>query len=138
MSLDVIVKVCAVVGAALGVFNYAKAWLKERREAWVGANQHLVKAVHRVDKSNQAFHIDELYLINSDAVPVSRVTVDFFPGKADEEKPVRHSVGSLGSKDEFCVERGKGKGRYCLARFTYTDAKGRVHEYAEQVYSQQK
>lgn len=128
---DLIVAICAVVGALLGVFNFAKAWRKDRREAWIGANQNVVKAVRKEDRSDPSCWMHELYLVNSDALPVSDVAAIFFgAGK----KPVRHSVSNIGAGVEHRVESGNGKGDYRFAEFTYTDAKGHLHQYKGKVY----
>lgn len=137
MILDVIVKVCAIGAALLSVFNAVKAWRKDRREAAVGASLNLVKAVYKVDRSNPAHRMDDLYVVNNDVLPVNNVTADFFANAASKENAAHYAVGSLGPKDEFCVKRGRGN-RYGFAQFTYTDAKGHPHNYSEDVYSQQK
>jgi hypothetical protein len=136
--LDTVVKVCAIVGAALGVFNFYKAWRRDRREAQVKASQHLVKAICRTVQTDTHMHVSRLYVINNDTQSVSDVKASFFRTREKNAEPAAYPIGCLSPGQEFFINQfGRGDRGYAIAEFTYVDAGGHRHEYEEDVYRQQ-
>ena len=130
--LDVIVRICAIVGFVLGVFNFWKDRKKEKREAKIRADQHLVKAEYRRNQTQTKRLASDLYVVNADTRPVTAVYVDFFNDASQEKPAFSKDCGSLGpSGDVFVRQFGPGERFWKFAKFTYTDADGHKHEYEQ-------
>ena len=132
--LEVIVGICVTTGTALGVIKFVKAYKKEKREARIRANQHLVKAEYRRNQTQTKRLASDLYVVNADTRPVTAVYVDFFRGDNDATPRESRDCGCLSPGGEFLINQSVialGTRRYKSAKFTYTDANGHKHEYEQ-------
>ena len=134
-SLDVAVKICAIVGtilgafgSVLGLFNFVKARKKEKIEA----KQNLVRAEYRKYRDRMQQIVRDLYVINGDARPITAMRADFFHDSNEETPAFSKPLDSLGPNSGVCLDHVGLKGPiYKLVKFRYKDASGHQHEYVQ-------
>lgn len=125
------------IGSVLGIYNCVKAAGKEKREKSLRASQNLVSAVIRTDKADHGRLPVSLYLINSDAHPVSDVTVVFTYEDKVSPRSIQCSIPSLCATGEYRVRQlRRPVPTFRPARFTYVDIHGIPHSYDQEVYSE--
>ena len=135
---DIIVTVCAFVGAVLGVINFVKSSMKDRKAAHVKADQRWLEAKCRRAQTETGLRVSETYVVNSGPHPVAEVVARFFANDPPEAEPVSvRNLGNLSPGEEFHIcYTGPGEPGYKCVEFTYVDVDGCPYRYRGAVICQ--